>query len=857
MERGVPVIRKSDTLKDTVPSCVHFNRRKDVLAGDPAIAVMKNDHARAMKHFKPGETNTFIEFKRTMGTTATYHSNHMNRDFTSEELSAEILKKLKSFILDENISSIVITVPAKFLSPQCDATVRAAKMAGFKQVVLLQEPIAALTAYGLSAEKKDGFWLVFDFGGGTFDAALVKAEEGIMSIKDTDGDNWLGGKNLDEAIVDRIILPYLQKTYSIEGILNDPGSREILRNGVKQLAENAKIQMSFKDTHHILTELGDLPFEDEYGAEPEVDVAVTQKEMERVLSPVFQKAIDITKELLKRNNLRGADLDALILVGGPTHSPILRRMLREQITENVNTSVDPMTVVAQGAALYASTVTLKDEDDDKKTDKEKDKDTEKKRPPGAIRLSVNNESMTVETTELITIKVLDGKTEDGKDMKLPEEMFVDVCRSDGAWSSGMKRISDKKATFVEVLLVENCSNSFEIQLFDGDAMHLKCTPSQFNIIQGGGKISPVLPYHIGIGKQFEDKGDVGFFPVAGLEKNKSLPAKGVTAGLRTTDKISPRTKDKITIGVYQGEYSAEGTDLELNNLIYEVVITGEKLPEELPVNSPVDISIKVDESQNMLFEARFPSINYEEKIELKIKQTDPPSKQELLKKISEARQTVRKINATGEIPASDRQLATKAGEELSGLEDRLSAGEDSVNRRLEILSNLRKLLLELYPVRMSLMYLDKEKEMMAAYSDMELLINKIKNDRIDKKPGYEAKFLYDAEAFCLDFHQKKEQVRAEKNIGKAEELTGQLKGKHLILEMTPTGGIKYLMYCSTQFDTVRWNNPQEREMAKNLLAQALMAVNNTLPGHIPQTMDYVLALLRWFFPSGPTSGRLH
>jgi molecular chaperone DnaK len=81
--------------------------------------------------------------------------------------------------------------------------------------------------------------------------------------------------------------------------------------------------------------------------------------MERVLAPVFQKAIDITKELLSRNNLNGGKLDALILVGGPTHSPILRRMLKEQITENVDTSVDPMTVVAQGAALYASIVDIK------------------------------------------------------------------------------------------------------------------------------------------------------------------------------------------------------------------------------------------------------------------------------------------------------------------------------------------------------------------------------------------------------------------------------------------------------------------------------------------------------------------
>jgi molecular chaperone DnaK len=357
MENGIPKIIKSDTLKNTVPSCVHFDKNKSVLVGDLAMNVMKNNAIKAMRKSIKGDANTYIEFKRTMGTTHIYWSENMGRGFSSEELSAEVLKKLKSLVLDEtNVSAIVITVPAKFLSPQNEATIKAAKLAGFKQVELLQEPIAALIAHAPDADTKDGYRLVFDFGGGIFDITLVKSEDGIFSIIDTDGDNRLGGNNLDEAIVDKIILPYLQKEYAIEGILNDPDKREILRNSVKRYAEEAKIRMSSKDTCNIISDIGDLPFEDEYGEEPEIDITVTQKDMERVLSPVFQRAIDITKEVLKRNNLRGADIDALILVGGPTHSPILRRMLREQITENVDTSKDPTTVVAQGAALYASTI---------------------------------------------------------------------------------------------------------------------------------------------------------------------------------------------------------------------------------------------------------------------------------------------------------------------------------------------------------------------------------------------------------------------------------------------------------------------------------------------------------------------
>ena len=101
----------------------------------------------------------------------------------------------------------------------------ATKLAGFKHCELLQEPIAAAMAYGVTAEEKHGLWMVFDFGGGTFDAALLKVEDGIMQVFDTEGDNYLGGKNLDYAIVDNLLIPYLQKNYAVDSYLQDPEKR--------------------------------------------------------------------------------------------------------------------------------------------------------------------------------------------------------------------------------------------------------------------------------------------------------------------------------------------------------------------------------------------------------------------------------------------------------------------------------------------------------------------------------------------------------------------------------------------------------------------------------------------------------
>jgi molecular chaperone DnaK len=179
-----------------------------------------------------------------MGTDITYPSSFLNKEFTSEELSAEILLKLKSFVKDENVNSIVITVPARFKVPQNEATIKAGKLAGFEVVELLQEPIAASIAYGLDAKNKDGIWLVFDFGGGTFDVALVKVVQGVMTVIDTAGDNNLGGKDLDLAMVDKLIIPYLDENYSIKSFLKDPLKKEILRNAMKGYAEDAKVQLS-------------------------------------------------------------------------------------------------------------------------------------------------------------------------------------------------------------------------------------------------------------------------------------------------------------------------------------------------------------------------------------------------------------------------------------------------------------------------------------------------------------------------------------------------------------------------------------------------------------------------------------
>ena len=503
MEKGEPKIWKSDIGADTLPSCVAFTKNKSSKVGQGAIRLLKSHKRMATKSWSKDKSNAYVEFKRTMATNTRYACSFMGRDFSSEELSSEVLKTLKSFIMDENVSSAVVTVPAKFTVNQKTATIEAAKMAGFKRCELLQEPIAASMAYGLTSDSKNGIWMVFDFGGGTFDAALLKVEDGIQQVFDTEGDNYLGGKNLDYAIVDHLIIPYLMNHYEIGSIMADADKKDILREAMKTYAEEAKIQLSFKDKEDILSNLGELG-EDDEGEEIELDLTIMQAELFDVMRPHFQKAVDICKNLLKRNNLTGTQIDKLILVGGPTHSPLIRQMLREQITPNVDTSIDPMTAVATGAALYASTLDAEVNEEDMEV--------------GTVMLEMSYESTTVETTVWIPVKLTSS---------MPQtKVWVELVRRDQAWSSGKVEI-DKAGNIIEAHLLESKPNLFNVVVYDEKGNRLPGFPAEITIIQGTKVGAAPLPYNIGIAIWSTVKKKNVFSMLKGLEKNKLVPAIGV------------------------------------------------------------------------------------------------------------------------------------------------------------------------------------------------------------------------------------------------------------------------------------------------------------------------------------------
>ena len=814
IENGEAIIKKTDILKDTMPSCVYINKKKAIQVGDSAYNGLKRDKLSSMKG-DDKSSNAYIEFKRTMGTDKKYSSSNLGKDLSSEELSAEVLKALKSFVKDENINAVVITVPAAFGNNQKEATREAAKLAGFNHVELLQEPVAAAMAYGLDSKKKDGFWLVFDFGGGTFDAALLKVEDGIMIVKDTEGDNYLGGKNLDLAIVDEIIMPYIEQNYSIDSILEDDNKKQILRNAMKIYAEETKIKLSFNDTYNILSDLGDIPGEDDNGDEFELDITVTQNDMERALSPIFQKAIDISKKLVERNNLKGSSLDSLILVGGPTFSPVVRNMLEKQICKP-DTSVDPMTVVSKGAALYASTIEISEEIKEQTRDKSK------------IQIEIGHEASTVELEEFVTLKILAEKTEGS----IPDKVFAEITRSDKAWSSGKVEINEI-GEVIETQLLEGKTNGFIVTLFDEKGNILESEPKEFTVIQGSKIGNATLAYNIGIEIKKRESGKIVFETLKNLEKNKSIPAVGTRNGLKTQKQIRPGMEsDFIKIPIYEGEHEAEGTRAIYNNHVTDIIISGADLPTLLTENNNVDLTVNIDRSEQITVTAYFPYLDFsfDATVERTIQSIETKW---LSNEIRKAKGSIEELKDEG---VNDDKVQ-KIENDIAELERKFDNSKNDVDGKQEVLTNLRKTLKTIDELNETTEWPKLEEELKEEFYRLEKANKDLGNDRSTQ--------VLNQLRNQLEEVLKTQDIKLGKAL--AEEIHSVFFQLTLVYQL-----INFIRQHNQNFDSYHW---KDSNRARQLLNEGLQQIgeNPTTEDLHPIVIDLINLLPDTEKPSGDDS----
>jgi len=417
---------------------------------------------KAREYLTKDAINVFSGFKRKMGTDEKYYVVNIDENVTPIELSTLVLKELKKFVSPtDTVAAAVITIPASFDSMQSNATLNAGKEAGFKEVYLLQEPIAACLAFfnetASIANQKTGNWLVYDLGGGTFDVALVKQMDDQLKIVDHEGNNFLGGMDFDFAIIDKIIVPAIIKQTGIENFEEEfrdkYGKYEMLYYEVMYYAEEAKKELS--QSPIAVIDFSATLDEKRY----DFYIEIKREELDEIFLPLVNETIQLLKRVLQNNKLEPEEINAIILVGGSTYLPIVKEQLSLQTGIELNYSIDPTTSVAVGAAHYAANKFYEPSVNDNAISKKKIVD-DLLAGLGLEQINLNidlNYSRSSRDTEELLLINTSGEY---------EQKTYRITRSDGGFDTGLVALKPKKTEFLP--LIQGVSNLFNFSIYDSD-----------------------------------------------------------------------------------------------------------------------------------------------------------------------------------------------------------------------------------------------------------------------------------------------------------------------------------------------------------------------------------------------------
>jgi molecular chaperone DnaK len=316
------------------PSVVAFTKDGQLLVGDPA-----------RRQVVTNPDGTVFEIKRKMGTD--YRVTIYGKEYSPEQLSSYILQKIKhdaEVFLGYPVKKAVITVPAHFNDNQRQSTKDAGEIAGLEVVRIINEPTAASLAYGLDKSEKEMKILVFSFGGGTHDATIMEFGQGVFQVLATSGDTQTGGTDIDNAIIQVLLQDFRSKT----GI--DLASDRTAMARLKEAAEQAKIQLSNLTSTDV-----DLPFIASDSSGPKnLHYTLTRTKLEEVAKPIVSKTEQTIRKVMSDAKLSPTQIDKVILIGGMTRMPLVRKFVEDVSGKPAERGVDPMEAVAIGAAIQGA-----------------------------------------------------------------------------------------------------------------------------------------------------------------------------------------------------------------------------------------------------------------------------------------------------------------------------------------------------------------------------------------------------------------------------------------------------------------------------------------------------------------------
>ena len=590
MHSSGPRVIKHEAGDDIMPSAVYVTRRGEVLVGRRAV--------NAMVANKPEEGDGHTGYKPCIGQDGRYNFNASGKNMTAPQLGALVMGQLLRTYQEEmkkELRACVITVPAKFDQPACEGTRKAAEEAGLLFYPLLQEPIAAALAYGFTAQQDRAYWMVFDLGGGTLDVSLVMVRNGqiVVPKEGHAGDNNLGGRKFDRELLD-YVLGQLSKKYSLKKFSSTNPEYAMAWSKLLLAVENAKIGLTTRETAVVMVD--GVLCKDDRGRAVEVDVPVDRRSYESLIGPDVERAVGICESLLTRSRLKLKDIDRIILVGGPTKTPYIQKTLTRRLKIDLDTRIDPMTAVVQGAAMYATTVEIPEE-------------VQKLMPEvgeaqGRYALTVKAERSSKQALTYVSGMIDGPAVEDGG-------FTVQIKRADGGWSSTPMSVEESGLFEVEVALLSTGKaelSCFTTTVFDrsGRAVASIDEPEiWFRLPEGETSLPSSIMVEL-----------AGNETYALLNQGSSLPCKGHGKFKTTKSLRKGSSEDVLRIPVREAIASVFGEEdprADCNVHVGTLIIEGsdERVTMDLPEGVEVEITMDIDTSRVIRINAFIPILEEE------------------------------------------------------------------------------------------------------------------------------------------------------------------------------------------------------------------------------------------------------
>jgi len=572
----VEVCKNPVSWKETLPSVVAFKHGK-VTTGEKAKEFLEKD-----------PLNVFGAFKRKMGSSEKLKIQSLGKEISPIELSSFVIKELKTFLpAGSDASSAIITIPASFDTVQSNATKEAGFLAGFQNIDLLQEPIAASLAFVNNSpenELKNGYWMVYDLGGGTFDIALVRIEEEEMRVIDHEGDNFLGGKDFDAALIEKIIIPHLESKYKFKNLQSQMKSASGKYNKewfiFMNRAENLKIELSSKKSAEF-----EIEITDESGQYVYEVLEIQREQFDELIKKDIEATITMIQNIISRNHLAAAEIQFILMVGGSTYIPYIRNKIKEMTSIQVNTNIDPTNAVVVGAAFYAGS---------RKPSSKSLSSYSSTQNESNLKITLAYEKSSKDTEAFLIVK-FEG---------ILEKLIYRIYREDGGYDSGNKKIESKIQESLPLL--KNVYNYFELKVFDQFQNEIKTDCEKIGIVQGQFAIAgQPLPEDISLELDaFEDEGTKLSLL---FRKNAVLPIRKIENRL-INKTIRKGTDDKFVVNILEGSVNSIP---EANKTIGYLAIVGHQITRDLIKGADIELTIEVSESRDLTIKAYIPMLDQE------------------------------------------------------------------------------------------------------------------------------------------------------------------------------------------------------------------------------------------------------